>query len=231
MLKKLIFSVLTVSMFTYGVAVGHYKIFPFDQIVSIKSEILQPQPFSTSESYITNQHFFNEMIRDYDLVFLGDSITNAGRWAELFPDYNVANRGVGGDTSEGISKRLDTIIRSTPETVFLMFGINDISRGNSAEFVFDNYQYIIEALTKNNINVVIQSTLLSSRENWNIKVNKLNNKLVELSKDKGLVYINLNKTLAPTGTLESNVSLDGVHLHMDAYLQWKQMILESKSLL
>ena len=227
-MKKIIFPILIGSIFTYGVAVGHYKIFPFEQIQSIKHLTnTNTNTNHLSTNYIQHQNLFNNLIQDYDVIFLGDSITNAGRWSEFFPNYKVANRGIGGDSSIGVLKRLDTVIDSKPKTVFIMLGINDIASNITAENVFSNYTKIVDTLIDNNINIVIQSTLLSYNKKWNSEVNILNEKLITLSKEKGITYIDLNSIFAPNGILERNVSIDGVHLHSDEYLKWRQAIINT----
>lgn len=229
--KLHVFIIISV-FFICGVAVGHYKILPFDLLQPVKSkEILSiKEPFSSSERFKTHEILFSQLIDDYDVVFLGDSITNSGRWSELFPNHTVANRGIPGDTSEGISKRLDNIIRLNPKTVFLMFGINDISRGEEVDSIFENYQKIVSTLEKNKINVVIQSTLLSDRDNWNIKVNALNEKLLSLATKSNIPYVDINKSISPTGELTKEVSHDGIHLRPASYLKWRDAIKKTQGL-
>ena len=46
---------------------------------------------------------FNTMkIKDGSVIMLGNSITASCNWSELFGVDNVINRGIGGDTTEGI---------------------------------------------------------------------------------------------------------------------------------
>ena len=64
-----------------------------------------------------------------DIVMLGNSITDGGEWAELLGDAHVKNRGISGDTTDGVLERLGTITRGRPAKVFLLIGINDFSKG------------------------------------------------------------------------------------------------------
>ncbi len=41
------------------------------------------------------------------IVFLGDSITYEGPWSELFPQTQIHNFGVDGDTSAGLLERIE----------------------------------------------------------------------------------------------------------------------------
>jgi lysophospholipase L1-like esterase len=86
------------------------------------------------------------------IVFLGDSIIQLwNNLARAFPDFKVANRGVGGDTTRGVLYRLDEdIIDLKPKAVVLLIGTNDIGLGAKPEDVADNIKAIIVALEKSN---------------------------------------------------------------------------------
>ena len=60
----------------------------------------------------------------WDIVLLGDRLTEGGEWSEYFPDTQaklnkkggaIRNRGIVGDTAEGIYDRLDQIIPGKPK--------------------------------------------------------------------------------------------------------------------
>jgi lysophospholipase L1-like esterase len=91
------------------------------------------------------------------IVFLGDSII--GGWNSLgsaFPDFKVANRGIGGDTTRGVLYRLnEDVIGLKPKAVVLLIGTNDIGLGAKAEDVADNIKAIIAALEKSDPNMPI----------------------------------------------------------------------------
>jgi hypothetical protein len=227
MFKRFVFSLLALILFSFGVAVGHYKFFPFSALQSIKTVFAPaPAPFSQSDRFINHVALFDGVHGSYDVVFLGDSITNAGRWSELFPLEKVANRGIGGDTSEGILKRVDQVIDLNPASVYLMFGINDIARGTENSEIFSNYKNIIYKLQNSGIKVIVQSTLLTDKEHWNTQVNGLNALLSDFSSKQGIDFIDINASLAPDGVLQN--SYDGVHLNADAYLVWRDAIIQAK---
>ncbi|WP_158000855.1 GDSL-type esterase/lipase family protein [Pseudoalteromonas sp. TB41] len=220
-------SIIFVS-FCYGLGVGHYKIFPYNQIKSIKAKLLSESDIEKSiihsSHYMSHLSLFKGLSNEYDVVFLGDSITYFGLWNEAFIDKKVANRGIGSDTSEGILNRVDQVLAMNPKTVYIMFGINDIANGEKVEDIFKRYKNIVNILIESKIEIVIQSTLLTSKDNWNIKVNQLNKYLFDWSKDNGYVYIDLNEKLAPSGSLTTDASYDGVHLKAEMYLKWFELI-------
>src|SRR5580692_3529611 len=54
--------------------------------------------------------FQSEPIVTGRIIFLGNSITEIGPWAKLTGDTTVVNRGIGGDITYGVLKRLDDVI-------------------------------------------------------------------------------------------------------------------------
>ncbi len=55
-------------------------------------------------------------------VMIGDSLTNYGEWHEIFPETSIVNRGIVGDTTYGVIRRLDSIINTKPDNAFIMLG-------------------------------------------------------------------------------------------------------------
>ena len=71
--------------------------------------------------------FKKEGVKAGTVVFLGDSQTEGGDWAELTGLPDVVNRGIIGDTSEGIAERLSDVTDGKPSKIFLLCGVNDVS--------------------------------------------------------------------------------------------------------
>lgn len=67
---------------------------------------------------------------DTDVIFLGDSITYGGDWAEYFPELSVCKLAVPGESLEQILYRADMIEKLQPQKVFVLAGVNNISRGH-----------------------------------------------------------------------------------------------------
>jgi lysophospholipase L1-like esterase len=82
------------------------------------------------------------------VVFLGDSITQG--WNSLandFPNLQVANRGIGGDTTRGVLYRLKAdVLDLKPAAVVLLIGTNDIGLGGDPDEIADNIRQILLAL-------------------------------------------------------------------------------------
>lgn len=173
-----------------------------------------------------------EMLKDInniEIMMLGDSITDEGEWSELWGKV-VQNRGISGDTTSGVLDRLYTV-NPNIKRVFIMIGVNDIMRGTSEDIVFENYKKIIKFFKDKNIDVVIQSTLYigeSRKQNFNPKIEKLNQNLEEFAKSNKIVFINLNPIFAPQKTLLKSFTKDDLHLNADAYKLWIETLKKLK---
>jgi len=160
------------------------------------------------------------------IMMLGDSITDRGLWNELTLRNDISNRGINGDTIDGVLKRLKNINQHTHQ-VFIMIGINDILENKSVMSIFDTYKQILLKLKSKNITPIIQSTLYVGEKaprHYNKEVRKLNFLLQDYAKEKHIQYIDLNIKLAPKGFLLKEYSLDGLHLNGQAYMLWTQII-------
>ena len=166
------------------------------------------------------------------IVMLGDSITAWGDWRELLSRWDVANRGVGGDTTEGIINRLSDIYELSPEICFIMVGINDLHIGLSVSKIFVNYTEILKKLKNRGITPIIQSTLYVSETspNWSLinkKVDDLNKMLKEYALKEGMMFLDVNSELSRGGVLDSIYTYDGVHLSCNGYIKWRDLILST----
>ena len=183
--------------------------------------------YANSTYYLHKVSQFKLLIKqEKQIIMLGDSITERGLWSELTVRTDIVNRGISGDSTDGLLKRLD-VLNDNSKQIFIMIGINDILRNKSAEFVFNSYKKILTQLQSKNIPIIIQSTLYiggNAPKYYNKEVKKLNLLLQNYSNKKGIQYIDLNVKFAPQGFLLEDYSLDGLHLNGNAYMSWVQII-------
>jgi lysophospholipase L1-like esterase len=219
-----------ICSFVYGMATIKYNIFPYQLLKSLTKTSNTNQKFSNL--YYHKKSFFEQHGRDdYDVVFIGDSITDMAEWQDLFPALKVANRGIGGDTTEGVLERLNSIYSTKAKQAILMLGINDIASGLSIDTISENYQDIVKKLLAHDMEVYVQSTLLTGKNSpyarLNSKVVELNESLKKFSNDyKHVTYIDINMGLTNNSLLDGKYSRDGVHLNGMAYLVWKNLLVE-----
>jgi lysophospholipase L1-like esterase len=160
----------------------------------------------------------------YKTIMLGDSITDEGSWDELLNNDTIQNRGISGDTTDGVLDRLNSVNKNIKQ-VFIMIGVNDIMRGREVDEIFANYLKIIKTFKEKNIKVHIQSTLYigeTRKSNFNPKVEELNKRLEKYANQ--IPFINLNPIFAPNQVLKKEFTSDDLHLNGTAYKLWAEQI-------
>lgn len=160
------------------------------------------------------------------VVFVGDSITQDFNVYEYFPGKNVYNRGIGGDTSKGVLRRLDvSIFELKPSQVFLQIGTNDLELlSDGVEGIFNRTKDIIQKIkqfdAKIKINLVsvypvnkaIDPKTVGKRSNNDIIA--LNQKLRTID---DVNYIDLFSQLVKDNALNPAYTLEGLHLNQQGY--------------
>lgn len=214
-------------VFIWGVSVGNYQFFPYDQIKFLKKKILPAN--NKVKRQLGNQQLLTQhklINGKADIVMLGDSLTQAGLWSEYFEGQRVFNRGLNGEGIEDILNRIDSIIEIQPKKLFILVGINDFISGSSVEKAIENYLKIIKKLKQAKIEVIIQSTiscnkLYSRCSKISEKILSFNQQLQFLATSQNIPYINLNTYLIDqNGQLKMEYTDDGVHLLGNAYQIW-----------
>ncbi len=181
--------------------------------------------------YKAKKSIFDVMpTNENEIIFLGNSITDYCDWSELFNNSNIKNRGISGDVINGIINRLDQVLKSNPKKIFLMIGINDLSKGKTVKQISKEYEKLIDLIVKKSpeTNLYIQSILpTDNRKKLQIaRIIELNKRLNELSKKYNVVYINLFDSFTGKGhLLNRELTFDGLHLNGKGYILWKNEIM------
>ena len=167
------------------------------------------------------------------LVFMGDSITRFEDWNVLLEISSSINSGISGDTTDGILKRLSSVISAKPKKLFLMIGINDLLNGKDVDYVAGNYAAILDRIKMESpaTIVYVQSVLpinndvLKSKTTNNQKIADLNSKIRTLSEDRSMIFIDLYLTFAGTDNkMPRQYTWDGLHPNSHGYTVWKDLI-------
>lgn len=180
--------------------------------------------------------FAQNPLREGQMVFFGNSITQAGEWQQYFPEADVANRGISGDNTQGMLARIDEIIAGKPKKFFILVGINDVSQSLTNAVILRNYSRIIERLQSQSpeTEIFIQSVLPFNTIQFNryarlkgkeAQVLSLNMGLRQLAASKKVEFINLFPIFADdNGSLRKEFTADGLHLNQEAYRLWANII-------
>ena len=195
--------------------------------------------FAQSEYNYQKRSLFEQLpIRGNDIVFLGNSITDGGEWAELFNNRHVKNRGISADRSGWLLDRLDPIINGHPKKLFLMIGTNDLAVGIAPEEVAANVEKLLDRFAEESpwTKIYVQSILpvngvdtkAKPKNHWKkgaeiIETNKLLETLCEGRKN--VMYVDVYSALVDEkGMLDKQYTNDGLHLMGEGYLAWKTVI-------
>lgn len=196
----------------------------------------QAQPAPERSSYWRERtSLFRTFGRHAEVVMVGDSLTDAAEWAEMFPAQDIVNRGIDSDTSDGVLERIGDIVAARPRVAFVMIGINDFTDPRrSVDNVFANYREIVRRLSQGGARVVVQSTLPcnEAKAAWK-SCASLNGRIAQLDAllptlaSGTVTFVDLRPLLAANGNLKPELTFDGVHLNGDGYRLWKQGIAAS----
>lgn len=172
--------------------------------------------------------FRQHPIQAGDIVFVGDSLTDGGRWDEMFPGKPVKNRGINADTTAGVFARLDDIIIGHPSAIFFLIGTNDLPwyEYRSDEEILASYKQILEKCRAEipDTRVYVQS-LLPRHNSFSRRIQKLNLKLKEITEQYGYTYIHLFPAFADSkGGLRREITNDDLHLLGSGYHIWADQL-------
>ena len=165
------------------------------------------------------------MQKQFDLIFLGDSLTQFHDWSNFGKHHNA---GIAGDTTDGLLYRLHYTLEKNPKTVLLMIGINDLLQGQYVETMQNNYQKIFEALTSID-NVYLLSLLPVEAMDQTVQINEnvilLNHFIKSECSERSFVYIDLYKLMVDNSLgIQKEFTSDGVHLTPKAYEVWENAL-------
>lgn len=171
-----------------------------------------------------------------DIIFLGNSITNGGEWAELLRNPHAKNRGISGDTTQGVLDRLSTITKGKPSKIFLLIGTNDLSRGKSVDEVAKNVEKIVERVKRESpaTKLYVQSVFpvnpkfnkFLGHMNRQKDIAALNAKIKAVAARHGVTYIDVYKSLVTPSTdvMNPEYTNDGLHLLGKGYQKWVDVL-------
>lgn len=176
--------------------------------------------------------YLNQTARPGGIVFVGDSITQEFLVHEMLREHSAVssmhNRGIGGDTTSGLLKRMeDSIYHLQPAKVFLLIGINDLADSHARpEAVASRIQEIaaltlqhcpkaelylesVYPINESNASKIDRPTI---GEKSNKRIDQINDILKTFDGGR-LHYLNLNSSLKDNdGNLKLEYTREGLHL-------------------
>lgn len=216
--KRKIFIVAGVLMVLVAIVLTYYFaiVLPKQREIEELQEALQEY----YNSKIVMYEIENEQYKDYqvDVAFLGDSLTDAYDLAKYYPQYLTVNRGIGGDTTFGLERRLKTSVYDLkPKVAVILIGANNF------DTMFENYESILKGL-KDNIpeTKIVLLSLTSMGGEWgknNQKAAYNNVKIKLLAEKYEYEFVDLYTPLfnMETGEIYAEYTTDGGHLTPAGY--------------
>ncbi len=86
---------------------------------------------------------------------LGNSITEGANWKVLLNDTTIINRGISGDVTFGVLNRIADITERKPSKLFVLIGINDLSRNTPDEIIVENIFKMVSKVKSGSPSTVI----------------------------------------------------------------------------
>jgi len=188
-------------------------------------------PFIPEHRPVRLARFEKEPVVTGKIMFLGNSITEMGDWKKVTGDTTVINRGIGGDITFGVLKRLKDITDRKPSKLFILLGINDIGKDIPDAVIADNYLKIVrEVHTKcPETRIYVQSILPVNstlprfpqhydKEEHVLAVNKL---LRANARPGDYTFVDIFHLFIDSNQrLDSRYTIEGLHLKPEAYPIW-----------
>ena len=165
------------------------------------------------------------------VIFLGNSITQGGDWAKLTGDSTVVNRGIGADLTFGLRTRLDDVTHRKPSKLFVLIGINDISKDIPDAVIAAEYRALVDSVRAQSpqTKIFVQSILPLNPSVKNFpqhydkqaRVVAVNQLLRQMARATQVTYIDLWPVFVDRQNhLDASLTGDGLHLNQLGYERW-----------
>ena len=174
-----------------------------------------------------------------DLLFVGDSITDAWRRGEqhkLFTErwgkHNPLNLGIGGDRTQHVLWRLENgeVEGIKPKAIVLMIGTNNLGNKESVQDTIAGVKAVVASLRSK----LPESKLLllavfprgeKPDNKFREQIKEVNEAIGKLDDGKMIEYLDIgDKFLTPEGVLTKEVMPDALHPNAKGYQIWADAI-------
>jgi lysophospholipase L1-like esterase len=183
---------------------------------------------------------------DAEILFMGDSITDFWRNSDgpfagkpvldkHFGQWNVANFGIAGDTTQGVLYRLQNGEGQgfSPKAVMLMIGTNNTARNSAAE-IGEGIGAVVLELQRDfpQAKILLLGVFPRSRPNDPVRatIAEINRTIAKLHDGERVHYLDIGaKFLDADGAIPTDVMSDLLHPSAKGYEIWAQAVKEPLS--
>lgn len=175
------------------------------------------------------------------IMMVGNSITEGGNWKKLIGDTTVINRGVSGDITFGLLQRVDDITQRKPAKLFLLIGVNDLSKKIPEEVILQNILTFVRQVQarSGSTQIFVQSILpvnpgfknFPAGYNVGDAVLTINSQLQKIAARFNFTFVDIHAAFTDKdGQLHAQYSNDGLHLNEAGYQRWVKVLKDAKHL-
>ena len=227
--------------------------------LSALTALLATPALARAQSLPTNQRLYDTVTTMTDLnesrvakfeaepvvtgrvIFFGNSITQGGDWARLTGDSTVINRGIGADLVSSLLGRVADVTRRKPSKLFILIGINDISKDIPDAVIAAEYRALVDSVRRQSpaTKIVVQSILPLNPTVKNFpqhydkqeRVVAVNRLLRRVAKETRATYVDLWPVVIDArGHLDARLTGDGLHLNQQGYERWVRYLKKAQML-
>lgn len=203
-----------------------------------------PNP-KTVARWTKRYNLLNERVngKNYDLVFIGDSITQAWEkeghhiWEQYYEKRNALNLGLNSDRTDNVLWRIlhGNIKEISPKMLVLLIGTNNTDRnGTSSQEIAEGVITLVKnfriKMTKTKILILGIFPRADISSNIREKVVKANEIISKMADNKMIYYQDIGDIfLNSKGTVSREIMPDGIHLNEKGYKIFADSIEENVS--
>ena len=208
-------------------------------LVFYRMDLKKGKPSSMIKAVVGSTYFartnefkiYNRFAKPQGIVFVGDSLTQRYPLNEFYPGLHVYNRGIDGDTTTGLMKRLDvSIFDLKPKLVVLQMGTNDLQvQQLDKETTVKNMETIVQTILQHPLKMklllvslypvhehtdkLVNQFIVGPRKNKDIQW--MNHRLKQIP---GVTFIDVYDSLLDEDQqLKMQYSKEGLHLSLAGY--------------
>ena len=159
----------------------------------------------------------------YDIVFMGDSITEGGRFESVIEGSK--NVGIGGDRIYSTEDLIPCVVKYEPSKIYLLIGINSLYY-YSVEECKAQYEHLISLMVASFPNTQITLETVLPTLVFNPKISEFNVFVKETAYRYNLSVLDLYSMYEVNDRLPEDITLDGLHLTTEGYNVWYEALKE-----
>jgi len=161
-----------------------------------------------------------------NIVMLGDSITAGGEWEAILPGARVLNRGIRGDQTDDLLRRLGDVTQGRPRKLFVLIGTNDIGNGVAQDRTVANLSSLLDRVAHDSPGTAIYlQSVLPRDARYRTKIEALNARIAQLAAERALPFLDLYPSfVSPDGGIREELTYDGIHLSGTGYRKWQELV-------